>query len=705
MVGVQRSLLIVMAAGAIALGPSRPRESDPVDVSPGGGAKPPVAYSASDKEFYLSPDQVSYVRPGLRVKVNTVSDVGSGKKPTVDLSITDDFGNPLDRTGGTTPGVVSLRFIVATWDAAAFTYKNLVIQASSGNPYRDTGGTWTTLETGHYTYKFAIALTSFDETKPVTLFVGGNRNVQDYVGKTYYVQAFKDGLPPDLNTAATTWGATTTARCNQCHDPLALHGGNYREVKACAMCHNPVNMVGEIPGSGGEPGEDRAVYNGRTFWHAIHSNNFEEGGEITYPQLIQRCVTCHDPDPKTAPNGDTWKTMPSRVACGSCHDYINWVTGENHGPDNLPQTDDSQCASCHAATQTAEWDASVPGAHVLPSDSTQLKGLNISIVEMTNNAKGQNPTVKFKLTDNKGNAIKPSSATGGASATLVISGNTKDYALYPVISQTATTAASYDAATGICTYTFTVPTGQTSVIPSNATGTWTLSAASRRTVTLNRAYPAGSTRTFTEGAMNPIYNFSVDGSDVVARRVVVELARCNACHYRLATTFSHGGQRIAIQFCVMCHAPNYDDAARRTQDPNAGPPESIQFARMIHRIHTGEELTQPYVIYGNNFRPNSFNEVTYPGDRRNCIKCHDDSPYTAGLPTAPGTLPTITLNDYFTPRGPGTTACTGCHDDSNTAAHAYLNTTTFPGSTTPAEACGTCHNANGEWSSAKVHAR
>ena len=76
----------------------------------------------------------------------------------------------------------------------------------------------------------------------------------------------------------------------------------------------------------------------------------------------------------------------------------------------------SQCASCHAATQTAEWDASVPGAHVLPSDSKQLKGLNFTIVEVTNSAKGQNPTVKFKLTDNKGNAIKPSSATGGASA-------------------------------------------------------------------------------------------------------------------------------------------------------------------------------------------------------------------------------------------------------------------------------------------------
>ena len=681
MVGVQRGLLIMMAAGAIALGPST------VKVAPPNGSAPvseeavspaAVSYQVTDKEFYLAADQVSYVRPGLVVKINSVTDMAPGKKPTVDLNIMDDFGNPLDRTGATTPGVVSLRFVPAVWDAAAFSYNDLIV--SGGNPSRDTNGTWTTLDIGHYTYKFAATLPTFDPTMPMTLFVGGSRNVVDYVGKTYYVNAFKDFVPA-TGAAATTWAATTTAMCNQCHDPVVGHGSNYREAKTCALCHNPVNMTGA-----------NAEFNGRTMFHKIHNGTLEEVGEITYPQLIQRCATCHDPK---AANGTTWATMPSRVACGSCHDNIDWTTGANHGPDNLPQADDSQCADCHAATQTAEWDSSVPGAHVLPSDSKQLKGLNFTIVEVTNYAKGQKPTVKFKITENSGAFVKPSST--GASATLVISGNTKDYALYPVISETATTTAAYDAATGICTYTFTA------AIPADASGTWTLSAASRRTATLNNA--DGTTRTFTEGAVNPIYNFSVDGSTVAARRVVVELNRCNACHYRLATTFSHGGQRIAIQFCVMCHAPNYDDAARRTRDPNAGPPESIQFARMIHRIHTGEELTQPYIVYGNSFTPNSFNEVTYPGDRRNCVACHDNSPFTAGLPTAPGTLNTVTQTDYFTPMGPGTTACTGCHDNRDTLAHAYIYTTTFPGSTTPAESCGTCHNVNGEWSTTKVHAR
>ena len=39
-------------------------------------------------------------------------------------------------------------------------------------------------------------------------------------------------------------------------------------------------------------------------------------------------------------------------------------------------------------------------------------------------------------------------------------------------------------------------------------------------------------------------------------------------------------------------------AGRRPADGSQNPGESIEFARMIHRIHSGEELTQDYTIYG-----------------------------------------------------------------------------------------------------------
>ncbi|HUM01083.1 MAG TPA: OmcA/MtrC family decaheme c-type cytochrome [Thermoanaerobaculia bacterium] len=695
MVGAQRGLSILAAVAALAV------TQAPVGTNGSGvavsRADPRSVYEPSQKEYYLAQEMVDVLRPGLKMTINGVTNIAPGQKPVVDFTITDDFGNPLDRTGATTPGVVTARFTVAVWDGLYYT--NLIV--ASGNPSRDTNGTWQSVSDGRYKYTFAAALPTFDPTMPATLFGGARRMLTDLLGKDYFVNTFKD-LVPATGAAATTWGATTTAMCNQCHDPLAGHGGNYTEAKTCAICHNPNNMVGQIPGSGGEPPEDRGKYNGQVFWHKLHAGLDPEIVAVTYPQPIrpggatfngQRCATCHDPK---APMGWTWFTYPTRAACGACHADVDFATGANHSPQNLAMANDDACADCHAPVGDVEYDASVINSHILPSESAQLQGLNVAILSATNTGAGQKPTVTFKITDNKGNFIKPNAT--GLTISLLLGGNTKDYtssnAGAQPISQSATGAA-YDPATGIATYTFTT------AIPADATGTWTISAQSRRTVNLVKG--VGGTIAYTEGAVNPIYDVSVDGSDVVARRVVVDLAKCNACHYRLATTFSHGGQRIAIQFCVICHNPNANDGGRRPADGSANPPESISFQRMIHRIHTGEELTQDYTVYGFT-GPSNFNEVTYPGDRRDCVRCHT-SMATTNLPPPEGTLNVVTLRDYFSPRGPGTAACTGCHDNQDVAAHAYLNTTTFPDSTQPTEACGTCHGPNSDWSPAKVHAR
>ena len=136
--------------------------------------------------------------------------------------------------------------------------------------------------------------------------------------------------------------------------------------------------------------------------------------------------------------------------------------------------------------------------------------------------------------------------------------------------------------------------------------------------------------------------------------------------------------------------------ARRPADQ--GQPESVDFKRLIHRIHTGENLTQTYQVSSNNF-----NEVRFPGDTRDCAKCHSGTSYT--LPLQPGIANVITLRDYFPSQGPATAACLGCHDNSDAAAHAYLNTVTFPGSTTSNEACATCHGTGKDWSVEKEHAQ
>jgi OmcA/MtrC family decaheme c-type cytochrome len=304
-------------------------------------------------------------------------------------------------------------------------------------------------------------------------------------------------------------------------------------------------------------------------------------------------------------------------------------------------------------------------------------------------ARGKTPIVTFKLTENDGTVLDPKPF--GSNLNVLLGGPTTDYAIDPF--RERADGATFNGTNAV--YTFTNP------IPANATGSWAIAIEARRTITFSPA-PRQGPATYSEGAVNPVAYIAVTDSQPVARRNVVVLENCNKCHDRLATTFSHGGQRIAIEECDICHNPNASDKARRPADQN--PPESIALKRMIHRIHTGENLTQDFTIFGFGGVPNNFNEVRYPGDRKDCVQCHT-STSTYNLPLPKGQLPVITQRDFFSPQGPATAACLGCHDNVDVAAHAFLNTVTFPGATGPSEACATCHGDGKDHDVVKVHAR
>ncbi len=94
-----------------------------------------------------------------------------------------------------------------------------------------------------------------------------------------------------------------------------------------------------------------------------------------------------------------------------------------------------------------------------------------------------------------------------------------------------------------------------------------------------------------------------------------------------------------------------------------------------------------------------------PAIRRDCRSATAGSSYTLPLAQTGISLRSSTLRDYFSPQGPATAACLGCHDNQDAAAHAYLNTTNFGGPAQPAEACATCHGTGKDWDVDKVHAR
>ena len=90
-------LVMAMAAGAfIAVPASNPRLTRAI--GPRGAANPQALYSTHDKEFYLTKDEITYVRPGFHITVNSITIPGD-LKPLVDLSFTDDLDQPLDRNG------------------------------------------------------------------------------------------------------------------------------------------------------------------------------------------------------------------------------------------------------------------------------------------------------------------------------------------------------------------------------------------------------------------------------------------------------------------------------------------------------------------------------------------------------------------------------------------------------------------------------
>jgi OmcA/MtrC family decaheme c-type cytochrome len=192
---------------------------------------------------------------------------------------------------------------------------------------------------------------------------------------------------------------TDKASCDECHGTLggipgtesaSFHGGSRKDSNLCDVCHtdqrkygrtnvasavNAANHDIEFPaGSSTYVADGVTVGNLPVLVHKLHlgkelvKQNYNFAGVllngIKYPQDIRNCTKCHD-DSATAvrptPQGDNWMNVPSRLACGACHDGINFATGTGvtladaaNGLTSSPfghvggaRPDDSLCAVCH----------------------------------------------------------------------------------------------------------------------------------------------------------------------------------------------------------------------------------------------------------------------------------------------------------------------------------------------------------------------
>ena len=720
-----------------------------------------AGFTEADQAYYLPEALVLLLRPGIDF---TLIDfvIPADLQPEVTFSLTDVDGDPLDLFGDPAMGTIDVRFML-TYIPVGEENK---VKLTSGS--RDQGGEYTDMGDGVYMYKFATVLPAdYEMDATYTLASVATQDFRRTEFAAYGLSRYYDNdvynFVPSGASEPMPRDIVVTETCNNCHNPLGLHGGRYQEVQVCTQCHNPDYLGSEDPAE--------LSYEFSALVHRIHSSQEPEIGTVHYPAEINDCQVCHTGGTPTAdmplvatPNpapvcdgsglgmttinwGDqgtvdirinsangklfgrsngagsadtgkwvndgkafylidnasgevlqktnvdltvygcvanapysyanadgtvgalhsNWMTRPSRVDCGSCHMNIDWETGEGHA--GGPADDDEFCSFCHAANGE-EFDRSVAGAHTVPLASSALAGVLVTIKEVTNTGPGMNPTVVFSLTSKNGR-IDPSTLDR---LLFVLSGPNEDFDFYAQ----ENVLGGLTAIGSDWSYTFSAK------IPSDAMGSYSVGYEGRITTEVNGSDERDS-------AENAIFPVAVTDSEPMARRMVVDDAKCEACHSNLSL---HGDNRKnANEYCQTCHMPGATDEEVRLE----GEPEGIHFKYMIHKIHRGAALDNGYLVYGYRNSINDYSDVHFPGDLRDCESCHVEGSY--GVPLPEGTLPTHSPAAAIPDMEPVTATCLSCHDSNAAASHALANSSDL------GESCATCHGDGKTYSVERVHAR
>ena len=212
-------------------------------------------------------------------------------------------------------------------------------------------------------------------------------------------------------------------------------------------------------------------------------------------------------------NQTAFMTNPTRAACGSCHDDVNFATGANHP--GGPQFDDNECATCHIPQGEIDFDASILGAHVVPTESSSAVGPIGRRSPVSPTARpARQPTVSFTVQNSAGTP-RPALALGSISFTMA--GPTTDYGYtifgseYVDTRDTSRKAPPAPPAARPATCTYTVHQHR----PGESHG----NVRDRRGGAADRTVLLAGTTSQTEHRIwsdEPVVYFSVDGSPVAS---------------------------------------------------------------------------------------------------------------------------------------------------------------------------------------------
>jgi len=490
------------------------------------------------------------------------------------------------------------------------------------------------------------------------------------------------------------------AGCLECHGKFQFHGGSRQDTRFCVVCHNDQRKYGRTEATTTTTGYSGSTnrINGKSagdlpsFIHRLHmgkeltKTGYNYGGvlfnEVTYPQPITNCAKCHSKSDKT-PQGDNWKLVPSILACGACHDGINFATGKGLtladaakglttsqvGHIGGAQADDKLCALCHGA-------ATIPVYHVTvdPTGANGRGGYPLNTATDTPTVgfpSGQGPSIPLAAQMNlpagvykigfEVKQVTVAGAAGAKKATVVyrvlkdgqpvtfnatgmlmtnVDGTPDIYVMYATAQDGFAAPADWNASKSAHVIDIRdKKSGNTQTGPD---------ASGYYTATLGAVLPDDAK--MVTAALGINYNglvqlgladypkgirlrepgFAMKVADgFTPRRSIVSNDKCNACHGQLGIAPSfHSGARNNGEGCSTggCH-----DANKATGHVGAangfGGGWSVASKNLIHAIHGSSKREKAFTYEATAANPDGFKEVTYPGVLNKCETCHVSGSY------------------------------------------------------------------------------
>jgi len=671
----------------------------------------------------------------IDVTIESVAVPAGGGAPTVTMRLTDALGFGLRGLPAASVGF-NLAQLSPGQAGSSSEWQSYFTRDSAGIPNAQattesaSDGTYTDNGDGTYTYTFAQDLTAypagptFDATKTHRLGVEIRTNRNGFLPFNIPANNAPYDFVPSGGAPTFTRLIVNTATCNACHDELAFHGEARFDIEYCVTCHNPYSVDGDTIN---EPWE--GTVDMKRMIHKIHFGEnlakgyfivghggsvHDYGGTVTgkgvvFPQDVRNCTTCHAESDTSIPQASNWRTVQNRLACGACHDDIDFANGGH--PGGVTFTDDSQCVICHGedAPPVNGRDVRVASIHTIP-EAVAAENFKYEVVGVTNSAPGQQPIVQIRVVNpNAGNTAydinDPAGPfqTSNARLRVDIAWNTDEFGNLDPNNELARPAASGQPFAPI---SIDFKTGATNVgnnvfekqaadaIPLTVTGSGVAILEGRPQVVIN-----GTTTSL--AVISSGITFAITDTLPVDRRQVVNIDKCNDCHKRLSI---HGDNRVGnTELCATCHNPNATDVNRRAVGSACelvlGPvEEAIDLKRMVHRIHAGNVALCGFS------GAHDYRDLTYPGHLNNCEGCHVAGTYypvdptkVLGTTVSVGADRSVLTDDVVL--SPNVAVCSSCHTSNLAANHMIQNGGDFDAgkdntgvlSSSGVETCQLCH--------------